>query len=277
MLRTSALTALIALYFAFLGSAAVRAAETTPAEARQNSSSETALPSKCRLHVYLLIGQSNMAGRGKMTAADRQPVDRVLKLDEHDRWAPAAHPLHFDKPAIAGVGLGLSFAEEIAKEDAAVVIGLVPCAVGGTRLKRWSKGGDLYEEALRRARIAARDGTLRGILWHQGEGDSGSRETADTYGRRLAEMIADLRSDLQMPELPFVVGRLGEFFVAGRDTEAVRTVDEALKTIAGRVPRAACASAEGLKHKGDGVHFSAEALRRFGRRYADQMKKLQSQ
>jgi hypothetical protein len=233
------------------------------------------IPPKPQFHLYLLIGQSNMAGRGKMTDADRRPVYRLLKLDKADQWIPATHPLHFDKPSIAGVGLGMSFALEMRKARADVVVGLIPCAVGGTRLNRWVREGDLYKEALRRTKIAMKDGTLRGVLWHQGEGDSGSEELADTYGERLAKMIADLRSDLNTPDLPFVAGRLGEFYIAKVGTDAVRTVDKALETIGDRVDHAACASAEGLKHKGDVVHFSADALREFGRRYAVEMKKLQ--
>lgn len=249
----------------------------TGLQGEEKSSQDVSLPPKAKFHLYLLIGQSNMAGRGKMTDADREPVEGILKLNKQDRWVPAAHPLHFDKPNIAGVGLGLSFAEEMAKAEPGVVIGLIPCAVGGTPLSRWSQGGDLYQEALRRTKIAMRDGTLCGVLWHQGEGDSGSLKTANTYGKRLAQMVTDLRSDLGLPNLPFVAGQLGEFFVAKKDNEAVRKVDNALKTIGDLVDNAACASAEGLEHKGDVVHFSSEALCEFGRRYAAEMKKLQGQ
>ena len=233
------------------------------------------LPSKAKFHLYLLIGQSNMAGRGKMTGADCKPVQGILKLNKQDTWEPAAHPLHFDKPTIAGVGLGLSFAEEMAKSDPDAIIGLIPCAVGGTPLSRWSQGGDLYNEAFRRAKLAMRDGTLRGVLWHQGENDSGSAKTADTYGRRLAKMIRDLRSDLGLPDLPFVAGRLGEFYVARVNTDAIRTVDNALNTIGDHVNHTACANAAGLEHKGDVCHFNTDALRQFGRRYAAEMKRLQ--
>lgn len=246
-----------------------------PARGADQSSQGLSLPPKAEFHLYLLIGQSNMAGRGKMTDADRKPVEGILKLDKQDHWVPAAHPLHFDKPAIAGVGLGLPFAKDMAETEPGVVIGLIPCAVGGTPLSRWVRGGDLYQEALRRTKIAMKDGTLCGVLWHQGEGDSGSMETASTYAKRLDQMVADLRSDLGIPGLPFVAGRLGEFFVAKVDNDAVREVDNALKTVGDRVEFAACANAEGLGQKGDRTHFSADALREFGRRYAAEMKKLQ--
>ena len=162
-------------------------------------------PPKAQFHVYLLMGQSNMAGRGRMTDADRRPVQRVWMLDKENRWVPAAHPLHFDKPTIAGVGLGIDFAKRMCQEDPAIQVGLVPCAFGGTPLSRWSKGGDLYQNAVARAKVAMKSGTLEGVLWHQGESDSGKPDTASTYADRLAKMIGDLRAELESPGLPFGV------------------------------------------------------------------------
>jgi hypothetical protein len=235
------------------------------------------IPSKAPFHVYLLMGQSNMAGRGRMTDADRRPVPRVWMLDKENRWVPAAHPLHFDKPKIAGVGLGIDFAKRMCQQDPEIHVGLVPCAFGGTPLSRWSKGGDLYQNAVARAKAARDRGTLKGVLWHQGESDSGSAETARTYGDRLAKMIRDLRADLESPALPFVAGRLGEFYVrSGRSAHADQ-VDAAIADVPNRVENAACASAEGLDHKGDQVHFSAAALRELGPRYAAEMIRIQSQ
>ena len=63
-----------------------------------------------QLDLYLLIGQSNMAGRGKLTDENRLSTDGVWKLDKHDQWVAATEPLHFDKPNVAGAGLGMSFA-----------------------------------------------------------------------------------------------------------------------------------------------------------------------
>jgi hypothetical protein len=238
---------------------------------------ERKLPPKPRFHVYLLMGQSNMAGRGRMTEADRRPVDRVWMLDKEDRWVPAAHPLHFDKPKIAGVGLGLPFAKRMCREDPNVQIGLIPCAFGGTPLSRWTKGGDLYENAVRRATLAIREGTLQGALWHQGESDSLHPETANTYAVRLAKMINDLRADLESADLPFVAGRLGQFYLQAEAKSLAGTVDAALRDLPNQVEHTGCASAEGLDHKGDEVHFSADGLRELGKRYAEEMIRLQGQ
>ncbi|QDU91439.1 Carbohydrate acetyl esterase/feruloyl esterase precursor [Pirellulimonas nuda] len=226
---------------------------------------------KQNVHLYLLIGQSNMSGRGEMSPSDRLPVAGVYVLDSDNHWKQAAHPLHFDKPKIAGVGLGIDFATQMRMSDPSVTIGLVPCAVGGTSLKQWSKGGELYEAAVARTKHAEQHGVLRGILWHQGEGDCGEK-SASTYAQRLARLIADLRSDLGQPTLPFVLGEIGEFRVGVKGRSDL--VIEQQQSVPGLVEHTACVSAEGLGHKGDFSHFDAEALREFGRRYAAEMQSL---
>ncbi len=234
------------------------------------------LPEREQVHLYLLIGQSNMAGRGEMKDEDRVPRERIVMLNAQDAWVPAAHPLHFDK-TIAGVGLGLPFAEAMAKAQQGVTIGLIPCAVGGTPLSRWSKGGDLYQNAVRRAKAALLHGELKGILWHQGESDSGSDDTANSYAQRLEKMIADLRAELNAPDVPFVAGELGVFFVENSGRPGTQTVNNALKDLPKSVKGTATASAQGLDHKGDKVHFNREGLITFGQRYAEAMLKLQQQ
>ena len=167
------------------------------------------LPVKAKLHLYLLMGQSNMAGRGKIGPEDKTSHPRVLVFTLANKWEPAVEPITHDKPTMLGVGPGLAFGKAIADTQTNVTIGLVSCAFGGTPLKRWERGGDLYLNAVHRARLAMRDGTLEGILWHQGESDSGSSTNANTYGDRLARMIKDIRTDLGVPNLPFVVGQIG--------------------------------------------------------------------
>ena len=230
------------------------------------------LPPREKFHLYLLIGQSNMAGRGLVEAQDKQPHPRVLTLTKEGRWVPAVDPIHFDKP-IAGVGLGTTFGKVMAERDPTVTIGLIPCAVGGTPISRWQKDADLYEAALKHARAAAPHGVFQGVLWHQGEADSGKEETAKIYATKLDTMIVAWRKDLEQPNLPVVVGQLGEFFAGGAGLKLVR---ETLQTLPDRVPHTGFAPATDLNHKGDKVHFDAASYREFGRRYAAAMVKLQS-
>lgn len=103
-----------------------------------------------KLNIFLLIGQSNMAGRGRLDEVPELAHPQVFMFRE-DRWRPAEEPLHTDKPKIAGIGLGMKFAIELVEGAGIAPVGLVPCAVGGTPLSRWMPGADLYFVSLRQA------------------------------------------------------------------------------------------------------------------------------
>jgi len=191
-----------------------------------------ALPAKEKFHLFLLAGQSNMAGRGAVEAQDKVAHPRVLMLAKDGAWKPAVNPLHFDKSS-AGVGLGRSFAIALAEQekDKEIVIGLIPAACGGSPISTWQPGGyhgqtksHPYDDAVSRTHRAMKDGALKGILWHQGESDS-NPVLAATHKQSLSELIARFRKDLAAPKLPFVIGQLGQF-QAKRWNEATKTVDQ---------------------------------------------------
>ena len=231
-------------------------------------------PANAEMQLFLLIGQSNMAGRGKIEPQDLVAHPRVWKLTKEDTWAPGVDPLHFDHPKICGVGLGTSFGKTVADARPDVHVGLIPCAVGGTSIDKWNRGGPLYQEALRRAHVAMKRGKLAGILWHQGESDSGSPEKRAAYTDKLERLVRDLRTDLESPDAPFILGQLGHFREAkapGND-EMNAVLLEFPKTR----PNTACVDATGLTDKGDGTHFDAKSLREFGKRYAEAYLKLAS-
>lgn len=213
------------------------------------------------LQLFLLVGQSNMAGRGKVTPADEQTNPRIFMLDKACAWVPAKDPVHFDKPKVAGVGLCSEFARCVAAKDPAAKVGLVPCAFGGTTLDQWKPGSALYTNAVARMRVALKSGQLKAILWHQGEGDSSAAKAA-TYPARFAAMIAQLRKDLGAPDVPVLVGELGASY-----NKAYAPFNAMLPQVTNAVPRSALVSSEGLGSNPDKVHFSADALRDFGKRY----------
>lgn len=108
------------------------------------------------------------------------------------------------------------------------------------------------------------------MLWHQGEADTEKRQNAETYGTRLARMFGDLRQDLGLPGLPVVVGQLGEFLTPEK-YPYVETVRRAIEHVAAVVPGVGYADSKGLGHKGDGLHFSADAESELGARFAKAM------
>jgi hypothetical protein len=235
--------------------------------------------SRRTFHLYLLAGQSNMAGRGAVDEQDRQPHPRVFALNKEGQWRPATEPLHFDKPQIVGVGPGLAFGKAMAEYKKHVKIGLIPCAAGGSPISSWTEGGyhsqtksHPYDDAIRRTRIAMQSGVVKGIIWHQGESDS-KPELAKIYQARLEELIAKFRREFSDDDLPFVVGKLGDFYVARNPNAA--TINEMLQSLPLTVKNTACVDTADLTPKGDLVHFDAKSERELGRRYAERMIKLE--
>ncbi|QDA59236.1 sialate O-acetylesterase [Hymenobacter jejuensis] len=264
-------------------------AERLPAQGLQPRLCEQATPPKTKekFKLYLLVGQSNMAGRGAVEAQDTVPNRRVLRLNKEGAWEIAKDPVHFDKAA-AGVGPGLTFGKTLAALDTSVVIGLIPCAVGGSGINVWQPGAfyaatntNPYDDAIRRAKAAMQSGTLAGIIWHQGESDS-KPDLSSAYGKNLTELIARFRRDLQSPDVPFVAGQLPEFQFVQTDSigkqhvnaDAIR-VNQAVAQLKKTVPHYDYVTAEGTRDRGDRLHFDAVSARLMGRRYALAIKALQ--
>lgn len=232
-----------------------------------HASSQTA---PAEMMVFLLIGQSNMAGRGKVEAEDRAPHPRVLVLNKELAWVPAVDPLHFDKPERIGTGLGKTFGAAIADANPDTVIGLVPAAFGGSALDEWAPGSPHYVNAVARAREALKRGRLAGILWHQGESDRAPDRTA-TYADRFGKFIEQLRADLGAPDVPVIVGEIGRF------CPNEGPVNAAIRSLSARVPHCGLVSSEGLPGRPEEpevLHFESPGFRELGHRYAAAWKKL---
>ena len=221
--------------------------------------------------IFLLIGQSNMAGRGLVSDADRVPTPGIFAFSKEKTWIPAVDPIHFDRPDRTGVGLGRNFAATLISMKAATTVGLIPAAFGGSALHEWVPGSTHYTNAVERTKAALAaagpNARLRGILWHQGEADANDEERAITYRLRFAKMIAALRKDLAAESVPVIVGQLGEF-VQTKDYSQLQRVNSELATLPLHIPLTAFVSSQRLKDKGDQLHFDSPSLKEFGRRYA---------
>jgi hypothetical protein len=231
------------------------------------------------LDLWLLYGQSNMKGRGFMPDEPKNNPRIVMMHLKDDQWYLARHPLHLTGDAKtfqghdnAGVGPGLAFAEVLAAQDKTAAIGLVPCAVGGSSIKLWQKGAKLYEDALRRARLALQTtapvkARLRGILWLQGEANANAQERPQ-YAEQLRSMITSFRADLALPDLPFIACTIGEMQPEPRLTD-LKAMNEILLALPKSALNSACVDARDLKsHIGDSVHFDTAAQEEIGRRFA---------
>lgn len=223
---------------------------------------------------FLMMGQSNMSGRGLLNEVHPLPGDRLFML-RNGRWQPLKEPVSCDRP-FAGISLAPMFARLYADEHPQEEIGLIPCAEGGANLEiDWCVGGLLYDHALMQAKLAMRTSTLKAILWHQGEGDS-CEHRASLYGVRLERLLDAFRSDLDLPDLPVMVGGLGDYLEKSTEKEKYASyaeVNRQLRQLCSEHKEWMYADASGLECNADGLHFSAPSLRKFGERYYEQWKK----
>lgn len=107
-------------------------------------------------------------------------------------------------------------------------------------------------------------GTLKAIIWHQGESDSND---PTTYMLKLQELIANLRKDLNDTKLPFIVGELAEWRMSGTS----EAFNKMLRTVPKHIPYSYCVSSKELVpliNESD-PHFSADSQIILGRRYAE--------
>lgn len=238
-----------------------------------------------RLEIFLLMGQSNMKGRGQMPAKPLSDPQIVMMHKPSDGYFLARHPLHltgdpkdFSGSDNAGVGPGLAFALAIAKARPDSRILLIPCAVGGTQVASWQKGRRLYEETVRKARLALKQAPqskarIAAALWLQGESDSTSPEKLSAYQERLDTLIGALRSDLNSPKLPFIACTIGELKESNvNDRKAINAI---LLDLPNRVPQSACIDSRKFARSiGDMVHFDTDTQNRHGQLYAAEFLRL---
>ncbi|KAI3684673.1 hypothetical protein L6452_33898 [Arctium lappa] len=225
------------------------------------SSAVTVANAAAEKSIFLLAGQSNMAGRGGVVndtwdnyvPPESFPDLSILRLSADLNWQLATEPLHrdIDTNKVCGVGPGMAFASSLLRKDSSIgVVGLVPCAVGGTNISEWGRGGSLYKQLIRRAEAALEGGgTIRGLLWFQGESDTVSREDAESYKTRMQNFVFHVRADLLLPVLPVIQVALASGEGAyvemvregqlGMDLVNLRTID-----------------AKGLNLEPDGLHLT---------------------
>ena len=138
----------------------------------------------------LLIGQSNMAGRGFLNEAAPIYNENIFML-RNGRWQMMTEPIHFDR-SVAGAGPAASFAQAWGRTNKNEQIGLIPCAEGGSSIDEWNTEGALFRHAISEAKFAMENSELIAILWHQGESDSHSGKYKNYY-QKLNVLVHSFR------------------------------------------------------------------------------------
>ena len=263
----------------------------------QKTVSVIGLPPREKLHIYLLIGQSNMQGEGNdgFNAALDAPDPRVLKFGSRDGmesvFLPGGHRLtHLTSDGTEN-GMGVEFGKTLlaAESDPEVTICLINHALGSTAIQWWMPGVPdgvtnharqyyLYDEAIQRVTNASSYGVVKGVLWHQGEYNSNSGNAAKTppadpngYAARLQSLVDNLRMNLDAPGLPFVCGKFVPDFVSTQLAYRT-TVEGALSDLPNQRANTFCVDNNGLaSNAADQIHFNAPSQRILGQRYATAM------
>jgi hypothetical protein len=235
---------------------------------------------KDSFHIYLLLGQSNMAGRSEIESIDTVVYHRVKVLNQDTNWVVAKNPLHFDKPKYVGTGLGLTFGIQMAKQDSNITIGLIPCAKGGTSINEWKNKSFHketesypYNDAILRIKKGMNKGVIKGVLWHQGESDCSKKEDIEMYEQKFLAFKDNLEKDLGLMNIPLIIGEIGYFtyekYPLAQDLNKIFEKISTSKSLIGIV------KSDSLNHNGDKIHFNSASYRLLGLRYANEMIKLQ--
>ena len=234
------------------------------------------MPSQSNFWIFVMAGQSNMAGRGFVEPQDTIPDTRVFSLDANNKWILAKEPLHYYEPDLTGLDCGLSFGKKLASYlPDSISIGLIPCAVGGTSLEQWTgdtafRGVKLKSNLKEKIRIAEVDGTVKAILWHQGENDaSRAGGGVSSYRSGLYSLFRDFRTIAGNDSLPIIMGELGDFLRESEFCGYQDTINSVLKQVSSGDPNIILVRTKDLAHKGDFLHFNSSSLRILGERFAE--------
>lgn len=248
--------------------------------------------------LVLLAGQSNMSGRGYLTQEDITEIPGLTAIRRDFKWIPAVDPFNYDRLNMlglvdsrdpfeekgltigdrrrAGVGPGRTFGKYMKQFFPEYEIGLIPASIGGTPIAAWLPGGkDPYSEAhpyddsLKLAREAMKSGRIAAVLWHQGETDA-SQQTPG-YKDKLKQVVMNFRKDLDLPEVPFILGELGSFL---NPSWPVAEYNRMIREVSEELPHTGWVPTSDLADRGDRLHFSAESQHELGRRYWEEFRRL---
>jgi len=220
--------------------------------------------------VFILAGQSNMAGRAKVEAIDTMTDPRILSINEKGEIIEAKEPLHFYEPKMKGTGCGLAFGKELLKhvpKDVSIL--LIPTAVGGSLIKQWIndspfRGVQLLTNFRDKVELGKQYGEVKAILWHQGESDS-NPEGVKTRKEKLRELFTKFREAVGNPSLPILMGELGSY---SKDKDLWNQMNEQTRLYSVSDQFTSVISTSDFEHKGDFLHFNSAGQREMGKRFA---------
>jgi hypothetical protein len=223
--------------------------------------------------IFIMAGQSNMAGRGTIESQDTITNKRILTINSDNNWIVAREPLHFYEPALKGLDCGMSFALELLKHiPDSITIALVPSAVGGSSVFQWlndeqHRGVNLLSNFKEKVQLSQNKGVVKGVLWHQGESNA-NKADLPVYKDALLKLFVRFRKYIDNDELPIILGELGKFAIPEEKAGNFEEVNKVIRNLASEYEFIHYVLSDGLDHLGDHLHFNSAAQRELGKRYA---------
>ena len=262
---------IIIIFFIFVSISSVSWSQNRQANFPQEELKPVTIPDKDNVWVFMMAGQSNMAGRGFVEPGDTIPDNRILTINKENEVILAKEPLHFYEPKMTGLDCGMSFARELlAYIPDSISILMVPTAVGGSSILKWlsdapHRGVPLLSNFKEKVEIAQKYGEIKGVLWHQGESDI----KADRIKKRkehLDSLFTQFRTMAGNKELPIVMGKLGNY---SKDPKNWKKMNARIQRYARKDKYAVAVNSNDLADRGDKLHFNSEGQRELGKRYAN--------
>ncbi len=236
----------------------------------------SSIPNKENVRVFIMAGQSNMAGRGLVEPKDTIPDARILSINKEGKLVLAKEPLHWYEPERTGLDCGFSFAKTlIEKIPDSISVLLIPAAVGGRSMGQWLNDSlfrnvKLYSNFLEKINIGKQYGIINGILWHQGESDANEQDIP-LYKQNLGLLFSKFRTAAGNDQLPIIAGELGSF---SENRANFDLINKAIHEYAGSDKNCRVISTKDLKDKGDHLHFDSKGQRKMGKRFAEAYLKM---
>lgn len=242
-------------------------------------------------HVYLAFGQSNMEGFPGIEAADRDGIDPRFRMlaavdfanlgRKRGEWYPAVPPLCRSSTGLCPADyFGRTLVEKLPQR---VRIGVLNVSVAGCKIELFDRdafqayaataqswmtriiaeyGGNPYQRLVDMARVAQRQGIIKGILLHQGESNTNDEAWPDKVAKIYRNLLADL--GLEASRVPLLAGET----VNADQQGAAASVNEIIARLPQVVPTARVVSSKGCEARSDRLHFTPAGYRELGRRYA---------
>ncbi|WP_372757191.1 sialate O-acetylesterase [Mariniflexile sp.] len=228
------------------------------------------IPKKKEVWVFLMAGQSNMAGRGFVEPQDTISNARILTINKQNEIILAKEPLHFYEPTLGGLDCGMSFASNLLKDvPENVSILLVPTAIGGSPITKWINDSPhrdvkLLSNFKEKVVLAKKYGKIKGVLWHQGESDANKKDIPH-YDKNLTTLFKTFRKYFANRKLPILIGELGSY---SKNKDSWDTINSIINAHALKDDQISIIKTSDLKDKGDELHFNSEGQRTIGKRFA---------